>query len=337
MNTRFTQSFLFLYAFLLVATFFFLPFFVTHAQFAATNDEESVQVDVLPKNPQPGDVLSFRVTSYLSDLERSKITWTVNGTKVLEGIGEREFMTKMGALGTDTRVTVTILTNEDKTITRSFTFAGARVDLVWEAESSVPPFYKGKALIAQYGNVKVVAFPHIGTNASAVSPSTLIYTWKKNGRVLGTKSGYGKNVLYLDRTDTGDLSTVSVTVSNQDKTLTIGSEVTLTPTEPKVIPYVYNPAYGTLLNIALTGQMKMTTKELNIIAVPYFYAANSNMVPFLDYEWSLNDVEVSGMINPVFTVRNEASTTGASTIGVTVINKIGSMVQQQSSSFTLGF
>src|SRR5688572_27784159 len=63
------------------------------------------------------------------------------------------------------------------------------VTLLWEAQTYVPPFYKGKTLLADGGDVKIFAFPpdHLG------DPSALRYMWKIDGEVRGDDSGIGRS------------------------------------------------------------------------------------------------------------------------------------------------
>lgn len=339
MNTRVSKSILFI-----VLSLFVLSPFSATAQFTTDPNDlfvddpsaESVEVTVTPENPQPGQLIQFKVVSYLSDLERSTITWSVNGKKEASGTGLVTFSTVMGTIGNTTRVNLNILTNKGITITKAFTFTAAQVELVWEAESYTPPFYKGKALMGRYQPVKIIALPQLGKSSVSLSSTDLIYTWKKNGRVLGSLSGYGKNTLLIDRTETGKEMRIEVVVSNKEGSVNATNELFLAPSEPKLLAYIYSPANGILFNRALQGQMKMGTKELSIAAVPYYLSAYKESVRYLNYEWKMGN-EKSNVIDQIFTVRNKASTAGETTINVSVFNQADNMSEKVATVFSLSF
>ena len=51
-----------------------------------------------------------------------------------------------GSLGKTQKVTVNGVENDGTSITQSISVMPASIDLIWQAHSYTPPFYKGKAL-----------------------------------------------------------------------------------------------------------------------------------------------------------------------------------------------
>ncbi|MCC2631103.1 MAG: seg, partial [Candidatus Paceibacter sp.] len=290
-----------------------------------------------PENPLPNEPVTVTVTSFLSNLDTSTITWSINGRKVASGIGMKSFTTTIGNVGSKTVVDVKIVTTNGITITDSVPIGTATVDLVWEAQSYTPPFYQGKALLTPYETVKIVAIPHFSQSSTSLSPKNLIYTWSRDGRVMGSLSGYGKNTLTLFGSETSKLSTIRVTVTNTDGTVTALGETSIRPSKPSLISYIYSPAYGTLYNFGLQGSFVMPIKELNIEAVPYYFDATPSTIPYIRYEWKMNNVRVDSPLNNMLTVRNEGTTTGSTNISVTATLPAGNTTQNQSTSFTLTF
>ncbi len=86
-------------------------------------------------------------------------------------------------------------------VTKDIPITPEDLDIIWQANSYVPPFYEGKALFPPVGTVSFVAMPgFIDSNGNPVNPKKLIYTWSQDTTVLGDKSGYGKNVLTVQGT-----------------------------------------------------------------------------------------------------------------------------------------
>src|SRR4051812_29947296 len=107
MKTRFIQI-----IFFLPVLVFALQGTITHADFTSDPTTQSVQVTVSPENPVANSAVSFKVTSYLSDLDRASITWYVNGKRISSGTGLRNFTTTLGDVGSNTSVKVIVITAE---------------------------------------------------------------------------------------------------------------------------------------------------------------------------------------------------------------------------------
>ena len=56
-------------------------------------DQSDVNMDIVPRNPGPGDEIYVSLTSYTTDINSAKITWRVNGKTIDEGTGKKTFST----------------------------------------------------------------------------------------------------------------------------------------------------------------------------------------------------------------------------------------------------
>ncbi len=321
---------------LTLGTFFLVPFTIVQAQFTNEPTAGTITLTSVPANPAPGQTVSINVRSFNTDIDRATITWSVNGKQTASGLGLKDFVTRLGNVGSDTRISVIVLTEKGDTLTKDISFTAASVSLIWEADSYVPPLYKGKALLSRYTNAKIVAITQLGNTSTSLSPQNLIYTWKKNGRNMASVSGYSKNTLQLDRYDTAEETTVKVVVSNQEGSLRIEKEITLNPVQPKLVTYIYNPLYGTLYTRALSGNYRVSTKELSLSAVPYFFNGGPATPILTDFSWSINNTRESPT-NNVFTLRNVASATGTVNISIGASNSIGSTKESDTNELSLTF
>ena len=137
----------------------------------------------------------------------------------------------------------------------------------------MPPFYRGKALVTREGGFKVVAMPSVLSSRGKIKPGNLSYTWKKDGNVQVSASGFGKNSFsfknsYLDASN--EIEVLVEDVENKTKT---GSKITLTGLEqPEVFFYKKDIIMGTQYNQALgDGFVLGDTPEI-IVAVPYYFS-----------------------------------------------------------------
>jgi len=175
-----------------VFVLFFIPLLAS-ANLNGTSEDIILKTN--PQIPVPNKIISLNLSSYLTDLGTSEIAWYKNGVFQSKGSGKRSFSFVVGGLGSSNTITAVILTQGGKTFTKRIVFRPAEVDLLWESNSTVPPFYEGKALASKQSVIKIVAVPNIiDLNGKKISSKNLVYRWKKDWQVLGSLSGFGKNV-----------------------------------------------------------------------------------------------------------------------------------------------
>lgn len=331
MKTRFIQA-----IFFVSITVFLGSFHLVSAQFTENGTAQSVLVTVTPEHPHAHETVNFKVTSFLSNLDTATISWFVNGTRVAGDAGMRTFSTTLGNIGTPVTVKVVVTTAEGETITQSFPFISSTVDLVWEANSFTPPLYRGKALLTARESARVVAVPHLSANSSSLSPSNFIYTWSRDGRIVGDASGVGRSTFILTNDMTISPSTISVVVSNKDQSVNAEGSVVINLADPKVLTYFNTGTLGTLYNRALSGIYTFGIKEVNIVAVPYFFNTTDSTLPYVNYTWTMNNRPLDVFEN-MLTIRNVATSTGISTISTTAAVTSGASNQSDTTSFSLKF
>jgi len=288
----------------------FAPGAVSHSQVSGVEPDKTVLIEMSPKYPAPGDLVAVKVTSFNSDLNTANITWYEAGKKISSGKGNREIKTVAKDIGTATVVNASITTADGDSISQSITIKPARIDLFWESSSYVPPFYKGKALVGQYSDAKIIASPKI--KDLSLSQNSYIFTWSKDGKILGSQSGYGKNVLNVKTGTTDKPSNISVSISADNKIIAQNS-IILRSSKPKLVVYEYSPAYGALYNKSINTSIKID-KEISFYAVPYFIASSFNE-PDLNtaYSWALNGTTLKNT-GSILTLRNDSTTNGSSAI-----------------------
>jgi hypothetical protein len=123
-----------------------------------------LNVEIIPTYPRPNEMVFVNLALYTDDLNSADISWYQDGKNVLSGKGEVKYSFKAGSVGTETKIEIRIKLLSGASFSKTFTLNPASVDLVWEANSYVPPFYKGKALHPRQGSLKLVAMPEFVKN-----------------------------------------------------------------------------------------------------------------------------------------------------------------------------
>ena len=297
--------------------------------------KEQVTTDVTPEIPKPGDTVTITAETYSSDSNSSLIVWKVNGVTQLKGIGKKKFAFVMGESGTVTTVDLTISPQGAPDITKTFTFSPADVDILWQAKTYTPPFYKGKALYTPESEVVFVAQPNIITPTGKVDPTNAVYTWKKDYEVDGDNSGFGKNTYDFK----GPIILNPVMI--QAEVYAAANEgfkgqngYKLTNVFPVALAYEDDPIYGIFYNRAVRSQYHLGAQEVKFSVSPYFFSTPDKN-SLLSYSWNLDNsaLDIPTFQNSVIFRRTD-SLQGQSQIDVSV-SEDSKMLQSSGDSVTV--
>lgn len=294
----------------------------------------SIQIQMTPSNPRPGQTVTLSLNTFSIDVERSNISWYENGSLVSSGLGVTSFSSTAGNIGSTKTVRVVVQQTGTSPIEKTVSIRPADILLLWQADSYTPPFYKGKALHATEGNITVFALPDIIENGTRVSKNALIFTWEKDGVVLGSKSGVGRDTLFVE----GSILTRPVTISVEVETVSGNTKakrsIEIPITGPSVALYEHHPTLGVLFNRALSETTQLHSEETVIEAFPYFFSSD-NRSPELSYEWRLGGKLVENVGTPYIIVR-QGNESGSETLSVSTKNQF-SLFESSGTHTTITF
>lgn len=302
--------------FILTLFFCLIPVF-SHAQIPTSID--GILMETYPKIPAPGDTVSISIESYATDLNAASIVWFVDGKEYAKGVGKKSIDTGAPLLGKTKNILVVIKTVEGREIKKILTLKSGGVDLIWESAGHTPPLYEGKASYVYENEVRFIAIPHIaGTNGMELDPTTLVYKWTLNDKVIQDQSGYGKQVLTV-REDIPRSLDVLVEVSTKNGSDKASKTTSLTPGNPSISFYEDNALYGVLYNESLTSKINLENQEVSIVAVPFGF--NSTKESPLSFLWSVNNVERKDLsTNESIILRTKGDVEGSSSISLEIRN-----------------
>lgn len=299
----------------------------------------------IPKTPGANEEVTIRLESYTTNLGNSAIAWYVNKVKLSEGIALTEVKVRTLDFGQKTIVDAVIITDQGERIDKQFVIAPAELDLLWEAQTYTPPFYKGKALPTFKSLVRVTAIPRF--NSLTSDPKKYHYKWTFN-RNLGLGEATGKNsvVFPMGYADTPVPVDVTITLAGTDWT---GDKHISVPGFPaKAVLYQQDPLLGINFNSAWTKGIETKESEFVAYAVPYFFSLDDLVNNRLVLRWEIDRGYVSpGLDARYLTIPNpiEKNDDGASVRGATAVTKTisfraqnpGRILQEGSAKSTLTF
>jgi hypothetical protein len=293
---------------------------VTGTDFVGVVDESAISIKMFPPAPQPNQSVTVEVSSLSMNLDGATISWTYNGKALESGMGKKRISTTIGPANTQTSIRAVVSLPTGARIVKSISVNPSFVDLVSNAESYTPPFYKGKAQFPYQGEVMIVAIPHLTKGGTRINPKNLIYSWILDGDPVTESSGLGKDSMKLIGGVIVRPSVVSVTVTSIDGTQRGTGNTTVAPTSPQITFYEESPLYGILFNRIVGNSIRLSSNEMWLRAVPYFFSSpTSYSASNLSYEWEINDNAVSTVSSGIV-LRQPGKVTGTSHISLRVSN-----------------
>jgi hypothetical protein len=240
-----------------------------------------------PANPAPGQTVHIRAESTLVPLSEATIAWYVNGERVTQAIGETERSIVAGQLGSETRVEV-VAAYQGSGHTATLVIRPSEIDLLWEADSYTPPFFKGRAYPSAGATLRMEALPRLMRGKETIPASELTFTWKRNGSVLQNVSGRGKSQVTIPGPALFGTDVISVEVRSSIGALSTEASVRIPSKEPVIDFYEDRPLFGPSYHAALGASSFIYKNEASFIAAPFYAPVRRAEDPSLVYEWRVN-------------------------------------------------
>jgi hypothetical protein len=301
-------------------------------------ESEPIRVRISPQAPEPGQTVTITVEGIGTFLGDATITWRKDGVVAKSGFGERSYSFVAGPLGKLMRIDLSIDSPTQGVITRTFNFKPSTINLVWEADTTVPPFYRGKALLSPGSTARITAFPQVVSGGKTLSATSLSYRWKRGGEAQSAQSGKGKRTFTYTSDQLQGAESITVDVY-LDNVLVGQGAVTIPVSDPAIVLYQRDPLRGVLWSEALPGAVSLNAKEITVQAVPYFFASDSFERGEVAYEWSLNGRETSGPLSDegIMTLRQTGEGSGQALLGVELQNTSGTRLLQSAEAMVRMF
>lgn len=290
--------------------------FNINTSFSYSNE---LNVEIIPTYPKPNDTVFINLTLYTGDLNSAEISWIINGKTALSGTGKTNYSFKMGPSGTKTTVEIRVRLRNGASFSKSFTLSPANLDLVWEANTYVPPFYKGKALHSNQGSFRVVAMPEFIKNGTKIPPDNLIYKWANDVESYVNQSGYGKSTIALSGSMLGRGENIRVIATDIDGSMVAETHLSIAPVDPEIVLYENDPYYGFKINSAVPSNFRLKSNEVQIFVAPFYFSKEN--LNDLSLAWRLNNQavgELFGSRTAIF--RKPDGEVGRSSVSITAEN-----------------
>lgn len=300
-----------------------------------TGAGEAISIKMTPEYPGPNEEINVALRSFSTDLDRSIITWSVDGVPVAGGLGKKEINGRMSETGEETVIRAVIETEEGMIVERIIEYTPSDVILVAEPKTYIPPFYKGRSIFTKESEILISTLPVISRDGNnSLNPNDLIYTWKVNSTVDGAKSGVGQqSYVYKGERIVGPL-TIKVTVEDPRSSLVAVGSIDIEEHSPEVLVYENNPVLGLISIKNIAGNVTISRPEVQLDAIPYFFSVVNRNSQDIRYEWSISNNEVANSSSIV--LANEDEQRGSIILSLVADIK-SKMLHRSATSFVMDF
>lgn len=258
---------------------------LVHAQFSlgsTVGNAETVLLTLNPQYPGPLTPVEISLDDYAVNAVGARISWFVDGVERTEDANRRSISLTTGSVGKKLAVKVVLTRANGSTLTTIKTIVPAAVDVILEANTYVPTFYKGRPLPSAESTVRAVALVHDGSGSGLESYT---YTWSLDAVVLDggpIRGGYVREFT-MPRYDNKMLS-VQV-INSRGEAVGKGS-ILLEAIDPELHFYEHSPLRG-LSQKVIASPYPLLGEETTIYGEPYYLNATLEN-QYVTFDWKID-------------------------------------------------
>lgn len=176
---------------LLLIFLFFICGHYTHAQSTSIGGTD-ISLETIPQYPEPESDVSVSLNDYNINSVGSTIQWYINDKELTQSRNTRSIRVRTEGIGKTQDVKVVLSRPKAPTLTKTIHITPNIVDIILEAKTYIPPFYKGRALPSSESLIRAIALLH---NSSGGIKTTYTYKWSLDDTVLFGGPMKGKYIL----------------------------------------------------------------------------------------------------------------------------------------------
>lgn len=292
---------------------FFLYGEPANAQLDTSFLDQRPEISFSPQFPSPGEEVKVTLSTNTFNPIGASITWIIDGADTPALKNQLTFTLTAKESGEHTTVGAFISSGLDVFAVEN-TLTPNEMDIIVEAETIVPSFYKGRPLPGAGSTVYVSAIP-----GGDVPPASLFYSWR-----IGNETLYGGPVRGKQRAafvlENGRKKVVRLSVTKENGVVVGEKLIVINDTRTLTRFYKENLLRGTE-TIAVENTLFLDEEEVGVQAIPYFMSSDIQEDEAGFYEWRLNNRLVENAGNDPFSIALRKSGSGKASLDFAVRNK----------------
>jgi len=258
-----------------------------------------------PSYPNPQQEFTVSLDDYSGGAFGASIDWVINGERQADKQNNRSLTITSSEAGKPMQIEAILTLANGSTQRLSRTITPRFLDIIFEPQTHVPGFYRGRPLPSQGSQVNATALLH---NINQ-SPSNLIYTWRVGNKVVNGGPLLGQNKISFT-VPMGREIPVTVEVANANGEILARRIINLPSVSPEIIFYEVNTLFG-IKPISLSSLLLMGNSA-TVRAVPYHLDSRVYNQPDVIL-WEIDNTEyATGFGNPYEITIERGATAGNS-------------------------
>lgn len=173
------------------------------------------------------------------------------------------------------------------------TTKAAEIDLLWSADTYMPPFFQGHSAATPGSTVRVAALAPSGAGATG----RWQFRWWRNGQFLTQASGAGRDLLTFTVDDNNREEKIVLRLNDQNGQLLTEKTLSIPIGQPRLVLYENSPLTGINYAQAIGAGYTLVKPELALLAEPYYFSRGDAAGKRLEYAWQLNDRKLTANAN----------------------------------------
>lgn len=295
----------------------------------------TMSITLNPPLPGPYETVTATVNAVGLDVSRSLIVWKVNGVEKGQGVGGKTLTFTTGPIGTATTLEVVGIPPSGTRLSGSLTVRPSSVAILWEAQTYIPPFYKGKALVTPGSTLTLTVVPEIVDAAGKrYAAEELVYKWERGHTQLPEYSGFGKyRITVSNDTFLRPLVYTVIVSTLQDQVVGRG-QITIPIAQTRLSLLEDHPLLGVQYENALGETYALARDEVKILVEPYYYSVARRNDTALEYRWGIGTTSPS--VRDLITLRRVGNESGQSRLQLAV-KHLGAVLQTNRFPLTISY
>ena len=299
---------------------FILLFFpgISHGQLFNTSAVTTQPtLSFTPTYPEPGQDVKVRIDNFYT-VGNAAVSWFVGEDELVNERNNQSITITLPDSTDTTTITAAIESSQTGSRLLERTIRPLYVDIVFEPQTHVPQFYKGRALPSADSvvNATVLLF------GTALAKNDLFYTWKVDGKNVENGIGRGKHSVSFKTTKSWE-TVVSVEVKNTNGVVVASKAVSLPNVKPALVFYETNPLYGVVERPL--SSFNLISNSATVLAEPYYLDSRVYNSPDVAL-WNLDGTDTISNGNPYEMTFERTGFNGVAKLGFTV-RSLSSLLQ----------
>lgn len=159
------------------------------------------------------------------------------------------------------------------------------MDIVWQTETNIPYFYKGKALATPLSDIKIAAIP-LSNSGVVIKKDTIFFRWFLDTNLFS--EGWGKDfIIFKTGIFTNEFYEIKVEAKNAEGTIRMGKTALISNAKPEIVFYERDNIYNIKSGRAVNNFLSLSGENKQFIAEPYFIPKSD--LKKINYNWKVNN------------------------------------------------